>query len=96
MGETKTFDLSSQVDGVNNTFITPDLFTPGTLVVHVNGLRLRPDEYTETGTTTFSLGGIDGYPTPLRSYEHLVVQYETTVSGFTGLVPSGIDPSSPC
>jgi hypothetical protein len=96
MSETRTADLSSQVDGINNSFTTPDIYVSGTLIVHVNGLRLTPDEYTETGTTTFTVGGVEGYPTPLPAVECLLVQYEIPSSALEGVVASGIPPGICC
>jgi hypothetical protein len=92
MSKTRTADLTSQVDDANNAFTTPDLYVPGALVVHVNSVRLTPGEYVETGTTTVTVGGVDGYPVPLPAGECLLVQYEIATTGFEGVVATGIPP----
>lgn len=93
MSTTKTPDLTAQVDGVTSAFTTPDVYIPGTLVVHVNGVRLTPDEFFETGTTTFTIGGVAAYPT-LQAGEQLLVQYEVASTAVEGVVASGIDPAT--
>lgn len=94
---TVTRDLTGQVDGLATSFVTPEPFAPGSLVVHLNGARLVPvDEYAETGASTFVW--VVTAPTPAPAVgDTLLVQYEVTAFGDTVLFPlvvaSGIDPT---
>lgn len=90
MSRTHTEDLTSQVDGLVSSFSTGVLFISGTLVVFLNGQRLRPGhDYTETGFDTFDL---DLVP---QVGEHLLVQYEIeeTGTGFPLVIGYGFDPT---
>lgn len=51
----KEVDLSSQIDGVSQTFVTPDAFNTNTLVVYYNGVRQRTGvEITVVDARTFT------------------------------------------
>ena len=67
---TRTQDLTAQVDGVAVQFTTPETFIAGSLVVYVDGARLRPGQWTEDSTTQFTLTGA-----PVVG-EGVLVQYE--------------------
>jgi len=43
------------VDGVNTSYHSANSFEAGTLEVHLNGMRLRSNDYSETGASTFVL-----------------------------------------
>jgi hypothetical protein len=53
----KTFDLTSQVDGVRVEFTIPMAYIPGSAKPMLNGIRLRPSEFTENspGAGKFTL-----------------------------------------
>ncbi len=40
-GSTDSEDLSSQVNGITNTFVTTDAFNTSSIVVYYNGVRQR-------------------------------------------------------
>lgn len=63
-------DLSSQITGTETAFVTAVTFLPGTLRVHLDGIRQTPDDdYEETaGGFTMAL------PVPLGST--LLVDYD--------------------
>lgn len=71
---TITRDVTNQVDGSTAAFTTsPDVFAPGTLVVHWNGLRQRPgvgNDYVETSDTNFTMALAP------RIGDHVLVQFE--------------------
>lgn len=51
----KESDLSSQIDGVSHTFVTPDAFNTNTLVIYYNGVRQRTGvEITVVDARTFT------------------------------------------
>ena len=50
------YTVSGAFDGVNVDFQTTAVFTPGTLAVYLNGVRMYlTDDYTITGPDTFQL-----------------------------------------
>ena len=88
---TKTEDLTAQVDGVVQSFVTAIAFLPGTLNVELNGQRLRAGlahDFVETGLTTFDTALVP------EVGEHLTVQYEfeDTGAAFPLVVASGTNP----
>ena len=91
MSTTRTEDLTAQVNGLASTFVTSVMFVPGSLIVVLNGQRLRPgfgNDYVETSTSTFAL-----MLTPELG-EVLLVQYETDVAetGFPLVIAYPSDP----
>jgi hypothetical protein len=89
VSSTRTEDLTAQVNGFASTFATTQLFIAGSLVVELNGQRLRPlHDYDETSFSTFTT---DLVP---RLGEHLLVQYEIeeTGTGFPLVVAYTSDP----
>ena len=90
MSSTRSEDLTAQVDGASLAFTTGQMFVLGSLVVVLNGQRLRPGHgYVETSFDTFDL---DLVP---RVGEHLLVQYEIeeTGTGFPIVIGYGFDPT---
>lgn len=90
---TRTKDISSQVNGVATTFLTFEDYLPGTLEVHLNGVRQRHGAFfTETGAQSFSTSEAP------RVGDALAVQFEVDGPGdvtvFPMVVPSGVDPRS--
>jgi len=88
---TRTEDLTSQIDGVRTDFVTSEAFEIGTLEVHLNGVRLQPnDNFQELSTTSFRVFE------PPEVGDTLLVQAEVAEPGdailFPTVVPSGIDP----
>lgn len=54
-GSTTEDDVSSQIDGVTQTFVTADAFDTSTLVVYWNGVRQRTGvEITVVNARTFT------------------------------------------
>lgn len=91
---TRTEDLSAQVTGSATMFVTRQSFLPGTLEVHLNGVRQRQGVFfTENGTTAFET------TEPPSTDDTLLVQYETVGAGdtlaFPTITPSGIRPGRP-
>lgn len=89
---TETRDLSGQVDGATQSFTT-DPYLPGTLVVELNGQRLRAgaaEDFEETGLQTFDTA------LPPAVGDTLQVQFEVEDSGafFPLVVASGSDPTA--
>ena len=88
---TRTEDLTSQIDGVKTDFVTADSFEVGTLEVHLNGVRLQPNEnFEELSPTSFRV-----FDAP-KVGDTLLVQSEVVGAGdtfvFPTVVASGIDP----
>lgn len=88
---TRTDDISQQVDGVRTEFQVPVELVPGTLEVHVNGVRQEPGvHFEEMGTVSFRM-----FEAP-RIGDTLQLQYEVVGPGDTYVFPmvvaSGIDP----
>lgn len=91
MSVTRTEDLTDQVNGMAASFLTTVQYVTGTLVVHLNGQRLRPgisNDYVEDPPNGFTLT-----LTPDLG-EALMVQYETdaTVTGFPLVTAYTSDP----
>jgi len=84
--QTITKDLTSQVDGVASQFVTPDDFIVGSLVVYVDGDRVRPNVVAEDDSSHFTL---EVTPPPGSG---LLVQYE--VASLDSISVSGIPPLS--
>jgi hypothetical protein len=89
---TRTRDLTSQVNGVATEFSTLEPYLPGTLEVHLNGVRQRRDVFfSETGISTFATTEAP------RAGDALAAQFEVEGPGdvlvFPTVVPSGIDPA---
>jgi hypothetical protein len=54
-GNTKEADLSSQINGVSQSFVTPDAYNTNTLVIYYNGVRQRTGvEITVVDARTFT------------------------------------------
>ena len=68
--EIKSVDLTSQCDGVDDTFTMTQVYLAGSLWVSWNGLRMRAADITEASPTTFTLS-----VTP-RATDELVVDYK--------------------
>ena len=68
--EIKSVDLTSQCDGVDDTFTMPEVYLSGSLWVSWNGLRMRAADITESSPTTFTLS-----VTP-RATDELIVDYK--------------------
>lgn len=52
----KKANLTSQIDGSNQVFTVPEVYTSGSLRVYYNGVRqVLNSTYSETTTTTFTL-----------------------------------------
>jgi len=88
---TRTEDLTTQTDGVRTDFVTSESFLTGTLEVHLNGVRLQPNEnFQELSTTSFRVFE------PPEVGDTLLVQSEVAGPGDTLVFPtvaaSGIDP----
>lgn len=76
MSSTRAEDLTEQIDGLAGSFETTQPYLSGSLVVELNGQRLRPlHEYRETSFRTFET---DFVP---ELGEHLLVQYEIDDAG---------------
>lgn len=91
---TRTLDLTDQVTGFATEFATLEEFLPGTLEVHLNGVRQRRGVFfVETGPQSFTTSE------PPRQGDSLGVQFEVPGEGdspvFPLVVPSGIEPGSP-
>jgi hypothetical protein len=91
---TRTEDLTAQATGSATMFVTGQSFLPGTLEVHLNGVRQRHGVFfTENGTTAFET------TEPPNINDTLLVQYETVGTGdtlvFPTITPSGIRPGRP-
>jgi hypothetical protein len=89
---TRTRDLSDQVNGVVTAFSTLEPYLPGTLEVHLNGVRQRPGIFfSETGPQSFMT------TEPPRFGDALAAQFEVEGPGdvlvFPTITPSGIDPA---
>lgn len=89
---TRTRDISDQVTGVATQFSTFEAFIPGTLEVHLNGVRQRRALFfSEVGTDSFITA-----EAPLPG-DSLSIQFEVVGPGdviqFPTVVPSGIDPA---
>ena len=88
---THTEDLTSQIDGTRAEFTTAQAFESGSLEVHLNGVRLQPNEnFQELSTTSLMLAE------PPAPGDTLLVQTEVVGPGDTYVFPtvaaSGIDP----
>lgn len=88
---TRTEDVTAQVTGSTTVFLTGQSFLPGTLEVHLNGVRQRQGVFfSESGTTAFETSE------PPNVDDTLLVQYETIGPGdtltFPTVTPSGIRP----
>lgn len=88
---THTEDLTAQITGVTTVFVTQQTFLPGSLEVHLNGVRQRRSVFFfENGVTAFSTT-----EAPLAE-DTLTIQYETVETGsseaFPLVIPSGSAP----
>lgn len=88
---TRTRDLTNQVNAAATRFALPEDFLPGTLEVHLNGVRQRRDAFfAESGTRAFTT------TRPPKLGDTLSVQYEVVapadVVSFPMVVASGVDP----
>jgi hypothetical protein len=89
---TRTRDLTDQINGVATTFSTFESYLPGTLEVHLNGVRQRPGVFfAETGPQSFTT------TEPPRFGDSISAQFEVEGPGdvlvFPTVTPSGIDPA---
>jgi hypothetical protein len=87
---TKTEDLTTQIDGLISTFsISSGPFVSGSLNVHHNGIRLRPNEEFSENVT------FDGFTICFvpRLNDALLVQFEIedAGAGFPLVIASGRD-----
>ncbi len=91
--ETRTRDLTDQVTGFRTVFSTVENYLPGTLEVHLNGVRQRRGvHFVESGAHELTMAEAP------RAGDSLAVQYEqldATVPTFPLVVPAGIDPRRP-
>lgn len=63
----KTTNLTSQIDGITNTFTMPEEYTTGSLKVYFNGQRqIVGVDVTELSSTTFSLSFVPSSPDMLN------------------------------
>lgn len=93
MSTTRNEDLTDQVNGATASFITSEMFIPGTLIVALNGQILRAgigNDYVETSASTFTMAVMPEVGEVVR------VLYETDVTetGYPLVVPYGFDPST--
>ncbi len=91
---TRTRDLTEQVTGFTTEFSTLEEYLPGTLEVHLNGVRQRRGVFfVESGLQTFTTSE------PPRIGDALTVHFEAPGQGETLVYPvisaSGIDPGRP-
>lgn len=91
---TRTEDLTAQVTGSATVFLTGEAFLPGSLEVHLNGIRQKRGVFfNESGTTAFETSE------PPKVDDSLSIQYETVGAGdtvaFPTVTPSGIRPGTP-
>lgn len=89
---TRTRDLTDQVNGVATSFSTFEDYLPGTLEVHLNGVRQRTGLFfSETGPHSFATSEAP------RVGDALSAQFEVEGPGdvlvFPTIIPTGIDPA---